>query len=176
MAFPTSGRLIPAEFLTPHHYIFGQLKVTQSGLMGMLSDVNTSCLEMDDASMALIYKPDKVVNYTPLLYLVRSLVVAVVLNRRDFLGVQGVMRSGYQRLLPYSVQITASSYDITGTVEWTGRLEFPALITEGTNDFLMIYDAALTAPLFPALRLEAPVILLNRKFLETMVVLRKAEG
>jgi hypothetical protein len=108
--------------------------------------------------------------------LVRSLVVAVVLNRRDFLGVQGVMRSGYQRLLPYSVQITASSYDITGTVEWTGRLEFPALITEGTNDFLMIYDAALTAPLFPALRLEAPVILLNRKFLETMVVLRKAEG
>jgi hypothetical protein len=176
MALPTTGRLIPADFLTTHHYIFGQLKVIQSGLMGMLSDTTSSYLEMTEASMALIYKPDKVINYAPQIYLVRSQVVVVGLNKREYLGLQGVMRSGYQRLFPYPVQITTPSYDITGTLEWSGRLEFSALMSEGTNAFLMIYDARLSAPLFPALHLEAPVMLLNRNFLDTMVVLRKPES
>jgi hypothetical protein len=41
-----------------------------------------------------------VVNYAPLLYMVRSRVVAVSLGKRDYLGMQGVIRSGYQRLYP----------------------------------------------------------------------------
>ncbi len=176
MSQPLPNRYIPAEFLTTHHYIFGQLKVIQSGLMGMLSDVNSSYLEMTEASLALIYKPDKVVNYASQLYMVRSRVVAVALDKRDYLGLQGVMRGGYQRLYPYSVQITTATYDITGTLDWYGRMEFMAVMSEGTNDFLLINDASLTAPLFPALHITAPVILVNRTYLESMVVQPKAEG
>jgi hypothetical protein len=148
---PLTNRFIPVECLTTHHYIFGQLRVIQSGLMGMMSDVNSSTLEMTEASLAQIYKPDKVVSYTPLLYMVRSRVVVVSLGKRDYLGVQGMMRSGYQRLYPYQVQIT-------------------------TNDFLMINNASLSSPLFPALHLEAPVMLLNRCYLETLLLLPKTEG
>lgn len=176
MSQPLPNRVIPAELLTTHHYIFGQLKVIQSGLMGMLSDVNSSYLEMTEASLALIYKPDKVVNYASQLYLVRSRVVAVALDKRDYLGLQGVMRGGYQRLYPYAVQITTPTYDITGTLDWYGRMEFMAVMSEGTNDFLLINDASLTAPLFPALRITAPVILVNRTYLESMVVQQKTEG
>ena len=176
MSQPMPNRFIPAEFLTTHHYIFGQLRVTQSGLMGMLSDVSSSYLEMTEASLALIYKPDKVVNYAPLLNMVRSRVVAVTLGKRDYLGMQGVIRSGYQRLYPYPVQITTASYDISGTLDWTARLEFMAVMSEGTNDFLLINSARLTSPLFPALHLEAPVIMVNRTYIETMVVQPKAEG
>ena len=176
MSQPLPNRVIPAELLTTHHYIFGQLKVIQSGLMGMLSDVNSSYLEMTEASLALIYKPDKVVNYASQLYMVRSRVVAVALDKRDYLGLQGVMRGGYQRLYPYAVQITTPTYDITGTLDWYGRMEFMAVMSEGTNDFLLINDASLTAPLFPALRITAPVILVNRTYLESMVVQQKTEG
>ena len=176
MSQPLPNRYIPAEILTTHHYIFGQLRVTQSGLMGMLSDVNSSYLEMTEASLALIYKPDKVITYTSLLNLVRARVVAVTLGKRDFLGMQGLMRSGYQRLYPYPVQITTASYDIAGTLDWTGRLDFMAVMSEGTNDFLMLNDASLSSPLFPALRLEAPVILVNRTYIETLTVLPKSEG
>jgi hypothetical protein len=176
MTQPIPGRHIPAEILTTHQYIFGQLKVPQSGLMGMLSDINSSYLEMTEASLALIYKPDTVVNYAPLLYMVRSKVVAVSLSKRDFLGVQGVLRSGYQRLYPYPVQITTATYEITGTLDWYNRLEFMAVMSEGTNDFLLLNGANLSAPLFPTLRLEAPVMLVNRTYLETLVVLPKAEG
>lgn len=176
MTQPIPGRYIPAEVLTTHQYIFGQLKVTASGLMGMLSDVASSYLEMTEASLALIYKPDKVVSFAPQLYLVRSKVVAVSLGKRDYLGVQGVIRSGYQRLYPYPVQITTATYEIAGFLDWYNRLEFMAVMSEGTNDFLLLNSASLSAPLFPALRLEAPVMLVNRTYLETLVVLPKTES
>jgi hypothetical protein len=171
---PFAPRLIPAEFLTTHHYIFGQCKVPQSGLMGMLSDPTSSYLEMNDASIALIYKPDKVINYAPVLWNVKSQLVAVCLNKRDYIGLQGIMRGGYTRLIPYPVQITTPTYDITGILEWSGRFEFSALMHEGTNAFFILYDASLSAPLVPALHIESPATLVNRVFLETLIVLKKA--
>jgi hypothetical protein len=167
------NRLIPAEILTNSHYIFGQVKVIQSGLMGMLTDTTTSFLEINDASMAQIHKPSNVVNYAPLLYMVRSQVAAVCLNKREYMGLQGVMKGGFQRLFPYPVHISTRMYDLFGTLEWSGRFEFSALITEGTSSFITLYDAALTAPLFPALRIESPVISVNRSFLETLVMVKK---
>ena len=170
MVSPIPNRLIPAEILTTSHYIFGQIKVLQSGLVGMLTDTTTSHIEVNDASIAPVHKPASVVNYTSQLYMVRSEVAAVSLKKRDYLGLQGVLKSGYQRQIPYSVQISTRTYDVTGTLEWSGRFEFPALIAVGTSNFLILYDATLTAPLYPELKIESPVILLNRAFLETLIV------
>jgi len=89
------------------------------------------------------------------------------------MGLQGIMKGGFQRLLPYAVQISTRTYDISGTLEWSGRFEFSALITEGTSYFIIVYDAVLTAPLFPDIKLESPVMLLNRSFLETLTINKK---
>jgi hypothetical protein len=173
MVSPIANRLIPAELLTNSHYIFGQLKVIQSGLLGMLTDTTNSILEISDASIAPIQKPSSVMNYTPQLYMVRSEVAAVCLGKREYMGLQGVMKGGFQRLLPYAVQISTRTYDITGTIEWSGRFEFSALITEGTTNFFIIYDASLTAPLYPELKIESPVMIINRRFLETLIINKK---
>jgi hypothetical protein len=173
MVSPIANRLIPAELLTNSHYIFGQLKVIQSGLLGMLTDTTISILEINDASIAPIQKPSSVMNYTPQLYMVRSEVAAVCLGKREYMGLQGVMKGGFQRLLPYAVQISTRTYDITGTIEWSGRFEFSALITEGTTNFFIIYDASLTAPLYPELKIESPVMIINRRFLETLIINKK---
>jgi hypothetical protein len=97
----------------------------------------------------------------------------VCLSKREDMGLQGVMKSGYQRLISYPVQISARTYDLTGTLEWSGRFEFSALITEGTSNFFMVYDAILTAPLYPELKIETPVILLNRSYVESLIVTKK---
>lgn len=167
-------RYVPADVLTTHHYIFGQLKVPQSGLMGMLSDTTSSYLEIDDASMAMIHKPDKVINYTPVMWMVKGQVAAVCLGKFEYAGLQGIMRGGFSRLLPYPVQITTPTYDISGTLEWSGRFEFSALMSEGTNAFFVLTESVVTAPLFPALRIETPVALINRTFLETLIVVKKS--
>lgn len=173
MVSPIPNRLIPAEILTSSHYIFGQIKVIQSGLVGMLTDTTNSFLEVNEASIAPIYKPSSVMNYASQLYMVRSEIAAVCLSKRDYMGLQGVLKSGYQRLIPYPVQISTRTYDLTGTIEWSGRFEFSALITEGTSNFFMIYDGTITAPLYPELKIEAPVIILNRSYLEMLVVTKK---
>jgi len=170
---PSTNRLVPAELLTSSHTIFGQIKVIQSGLLGMLTDVTTSHLEINDASIAPIHKPSSVMNYTPQLYLVRSEVVAVCLGKRDYMGLQGVMKAGYQRLFPYAVQISTRMCDITGTIEWSGRFEFSALIAEGTSNFFIVNDATLTAPLYPELKIESPVTIINRCFLESLILSKK---
>ena len=173
MVSPITNRLIPAEILTSSHYLFGQVKVIQSGLMGMLTDTTSSFLEVNEASISPIQKPSNVTNYATQLFLVRSRLVAVCLNKREYMGTQGVMKASFQRSLPYSVQISTSIYDISGTFEWSGRFEFSALLTEGTSSYLIIYDALLTAPLFPELKIESPVILLNRNFIETFIITKK---
>lgn len=173
MVSPITNRLIPAEILTSSHYIFGQVKVIQSGLVGMLSDTTSSFLEVNEASIAPIFKPSSVTNYAAQLYMVRAEIAAVCLRKRDYMGLQGVMKAGYQRLIPYSVQIATRTYNLTGTLEWSGRFEFSALISEGTSNFLMIYDGIITAHLYPELKIEAPAILLNRSFLESLVVTKK---
>ena len=174
MVSPNANRLVPAELLTSSHYIFGQIKVSQSGLLGMLSDVTTSHLEINDASIAPVHKPSSVMNYTPQLFMVRSEVVAVCLGKRDYMGLQGIMKAGYQRLFPYSVQISTRMYDINGIIEWSGRFEFSALITEGTSNFFIVNEATLTAPLYPDLKIESPVAIINRNFLKSLIVNKKS--
>ncbi len=166
-------RFIPADFLTSNYYIFGQLKVAHSGLMGMFSDTTTSYLEVDDASIARIVKSDKVINYASTMWIVKSQIVAVCLNRKDYIGVQALARGGYTRLISYPMQITTPVYEITGTLQWAGRLEFTALMTEGTNDFFTIYNAVLKAALFPSLHIESPIMLLNRQYIDTCVPLKR---
>jgi hypothetical protein len=174
MASSVTNRLIPAEILTSSHYIFGQIKVRQSGLLGMLTDTTNSHLEINDTSIAPIHKPSSVMNYTPQLYLVRSEVAAVCLSKRDYMGLQGVMKAGYQRLFPYLVQISTRTYDISGTIEWSGRFEFSALLTEGTSNFFIVNDATLNAPLYPELKISSPIIILNRSFLESLILIKKS--
>src|SRR4030042_3493411 len=166
MVSPITHRLIPVEILTSSRYIVGQVKVIQSGLVGMLSDTTNSVLEINEASIAPVQKPSNVMNYTPQLYLVRAEVAAVCVSKREYMGLQGVMKGGFQRLFPYAVQISTRTYDITGTIEWSGRFEFSALITEGTSNFFIVYDATLIAPLYPELKIESPVSIVNRCFLE----------
>jgi len=173
MVSPIPNRLIPAEILTSSHYIFGQIRVIQSGLVGMLTDTTSSFLEVNEASIAPIFKPSSVMNYATQLFMVRSEIAAVCLSKRDYMGLQGVMKGGYQRLIPYPVQISTRNYDLTGTIEWSGRFEFSALISEGTSNFFSVYDGMITAPLYPELKIEAPVILLNRNYLESLIVTRK---
>jgi hypothetical protein len=173
MVQSAQGRLIPAEFLTTNHYILGQLRVLQSGLMGLMSDPNSSYLEVNEANIAHIYKPDKVINYAPILWLVKAQTVAVCLNKREYIGLHAISRGGYTRLFPYPVQIYTPTFEFQGVLEWAGRFEFSALMSEGTNAFFMLYDATVRAPLFPSLHLESPAILMNRLFLDSLVVVKK---
>jgi hypothetical protein len=173
MVQPLITRNIPAEFLTNNHYVFGQIKVTNTGLMGVLSDANSSYVEINDASMARILKPDKIIDYAPLLWIVKPRLTAVILSKTEYVGTASLARGGYSRLSQYPVRLTTPVYEVSGTLEWSGRLDFSVVIGEGSNAFLILYDAVVSATLFPALHMECPALLLNRKVVDSMVYQKK---
>ncbi len=170
---PSIIRNIPADFYTANHYIFGQVRVTNTGLMGLISDPHTTNFEVNDGNMARIVKPDKVINYAPIMYVVKDQLVAVSLSKREHVGSASLVRGGYTRLNEFSVQITTPVYEIQGTLEYTGRFEFSVILGDGTNAFLAIYNATMVASLFPALHIETPALLINRKFIDSLVNLKK---
>ena len=175
MTQPLITRTIPVEFLTANHYILGQLTVSNTGLMGIFADIHTSHVEVHDASIARIVKPDKVINYSSYLWLVKKQILAISVAKRDYVGSTTLLRGGYTRLVPYPVQLTSPVYEVTGTLEWAGRFEFPAIMTDGPHPFLALYDATITAVLFPAINIQSPAILFNRTHVDTLITLKKAK-
>ncbi len=174
MTQPLISRYIPADFYTSNHYIFGQVKVVNTGMVGVLSDPNTSCIEVNDGSLARIVKPDKIINYSTAMWVVKDQLIAVALNKRDYIGQQPLVRGGYTRIAEYSLQITTPVYEVQGTMEYSGRFELGVVLGDGKNPFVPLYDANMSAILFPALHVEAKVILINRKFIDSLVELKKS--
>jgi len=166
MVQPLISRNISAEFLTFNHYIFGQVKVSNTGLMGALADAHISHIEINDASIARILKPDKVTNYVETHFLVKKQIFAICIAKREYIGSSS--RSSYNRVFQYPVLITTPVYEIQGTLEWTGRFEFPVIMSDGSNPFLTLYDAKINAVLFPALAIESPIILVNRNCVDSL--------
>lgn len=174
MVQPLITRNIPAEFLTVNHFIFGQALVSNTGMLGLLSDSTTSFIELSDASIARIVKPDKVINYSTSMSLVKNRTVCICLGKPDYIGSATLARSSFTRVYQYPVQITTPVYEIQGTLEWAGRFDFSIVMSEGTNPFLTLYDARISASLFPALNIETPVLLFNRRFLDTLVHVKRS--
>jgi hypothetical protein len=166
-------RFIPADFLTSSHYVFGQVKATSRGMYNTLGDPTTDVLEVFDASLARFQSPNAVINYSPMMWVVKKQVVAVCLNKREYMGPTTIARGGYTRVYEYPVQITTTVYELSGMVEWPGRFEFKALMSESGNPFIIVYDAVLISTLYPEQRIERPAMLFNRGFLDTLVQTRK---
>jgi hypothetical protein len=169
----TFTRVIPVEFMTLSHYILGQVKVTNTAMMGVLSDRTTAFMEISEANLARVQTPDQIVNYSPTMWVAKARVVAVCLGKKDYVGPATIQRGGYQNIFRYGITITTTVYELQGLLEWPGRFDFSALMAEGTSDFIIIYNAVLVSTLFPTLHIERPAMLFHRSFLDTLVVTRK---
>lgn len=145
-------------------------------MMGLLIDINSRFVELNDANVACIVNPDKVIDYTPVLWLVKPQIIGVCMSKRDYTGSMSMIRAGYTRMQTYPVKIITPVYEIQGTLEWAGRLEFYALMSEGTSPYLILDNVVVTATLFPALHIESQTMLLNRNYLEAMTITKSPES
>jgi hypothetical protein len=166
----TTQRLIPVDFYTPSYRIVGKISIPNTGLVGVMNDPTNSFMEILDAHLARAHMPSKLVDHYEVIRIVKSQIFAIALSRREDLGPQGLARGGYVRLTEYPVHITTPVYELDGTVEWGGRFEFSSIMVEGTRDFIPLYKALLTAILIPALKVESPAMLFNRKQVDLLAL------
>ncbi len=144
--------------------------VTSHGAMGILNDPTHSSLDVNDARLARLHMPTKLVDHFEVVRMMKRQIHAVCLSRREDLGPQALVRGGYSHVVEYSVRIVTQVFEVEGMMELPGRFDFAAIMADGTRDFLPVFNATLTAILIPNVRVESAGILVNRKVIDIMAL------
>ncbi|MDP1713917.1 MAG: hypothetical protein Q8L41_04150 [Anaerolineales bacterium] len=168
---PRDHHFLAADILTSGFRVVGQIMVTTQGVMGMLNDPTHSAVEVNDARMARLHMPTKLVDHFEVVRMMKKQIHAVCMARREDLGPQALVRGGFVNLVKYPVRITTQVFEVEGAMELPGRFDFTSLMTDGTRDFIPVFNATLTAILIPNLRVESAGILVNRKMVDLMALL-----
>jgi hypothetical protein len=163
-------RVVSADFFTPSYRIVGKMMVPNTGIMGLVNDQSAAYMEILDARMARAHMPSKLVDHYEVIRIVKSQIFAISMARREDLGAQTAARGGYVRMTEFPLRITTPVYELDGTLEWAGRFEFSSIMVEGTHDFIPMYNTVITAILLPALRVESPAVLFNRKQVDILAL------
>ena len=166
-------RFLPADVYTAGYRIVGKIMISTNGIMGVLNDITKSHLEIQDARMARIHMPTKLVDHFEVVRLVKTQVFAVCTARREDVGPHAVVRGGYSNVQSMASRLTTSTYELEGKLEVAGRFDFVTLISDKTRNFVPIFDATLTAILIPNLKVESPAILFNREKVDMLALLNQ---
>ena len=164
---PRTYRFLPADVLTSGYRVVGKIMVSSTGAMGMLNDSTRSALEVHDARQL------EMVDQFELTRMMKAHVYAVCMARREDLGPQALVRGGYSNVVEYAVRLTTQMFEIEGVMELPGRLDFTSLMTEGTRDFIPMFNATVTAILIPNLRVESGGMLINRRQVDLIALLNQ---
>jgi hypothetical protein len=170
-----TGKLTSVEIYTTSHRVLGRLKPGSVGLYSFLNVPTTSYIEVESAHLSRLHQPGRLAGRFPLLWLVKTEIVAVLLSSRVELGPSGMARGGYSTTVPHNVHVALGGYELRGTVEAAGKFNFGAMMFEGDRIFVPMYTAELTAILFPNVRAESAALLFNRNMVDTMALLPREE-
>ncbi len=147
--------------------------VTSTGAHGMLNDSTHSSMDVHDGRLARVQMPTKLVDHFDLVRMMKGHIVTVCMARREDLGPQAIVRGGYSSVSEYPIRITTQMFEIEGILETPGRFDFTALMTEGTRDFIPIYNATVAGTLIPNLRVESSGLLINRHMIDMVALINQ---
>ena len=170
---PRTYRFLPADILTSGYRIVGKIMVTTHGAMGMLNDPTRSAIEVNDARLARLHMPTKLVDHFEIVRMLKKHIFAVCMARREDLGPHAIVRGGFSSVIEYPIRVTTQMFEIDGIMELPGRFDFTSLVTEGSREFLPIFNATLTGILIPSLRVESAGMLINRNQVDLMALLNQ---
>jgi hypothetical protein len=159
---------VALDILTQNYRISGQVYIGNQGITGTLIDKNSSYLDVRGAKVARVSSYESLSQAENISYVMKNQIVAVCLEKREDLGVASTR---FSKMANLTVRLTTSVYEIEGGLEWSGRFEFGMLLAENLSDWIPLWDASLGGILFSSLFVQSPILLINRKFLATLVVI-----
>jgi hypothetical protein len=170
---PRTYRFLSADILMSGYRIVGKIMATSNGAMGMINDNSHSAVEVNDARLARLHMPTKLVDHFELVRMMKKQIHMVCLNRREDLGPSALVRGGYNKFIEYPVRMTTQMFEIEGVMELPGRFDFTSMMAEGSREFIPIFNAVVTAILIPNLRVESAAVLLNRGKIDLVALLNQ---
>ncbi len=170
LSAPGANRTVVANFFTGSYRLVGKIQVANSGLIGLLNDPTTEFIKIDDVSTARIQHPKKLAERASMLRLIKPGLVAVTLGQRTDIGPQAMARGGFKTAVRYAIRFITHSFEIEGTLEWSGRLDLKVVLSDGP-EFFPLYDTTLRAVEYSDLAIESAAMILNRRKVDIITML-----
>jgi hypothetical protein len=163
------------EVYTASHRITGTLSPGSAGVLAYLNMATESFVEFEEAALSPLHQVGQQAESCSKIWLMKSDIVAVLVESRAELGIGGGTRAGYTKPFPHWVRMFAGGYELRGLINSGGRFDAGAVLYEGSSTFLGLYNAKLQAILFPRARAEAPAMALNRSSVRAISLLPKED-
>jgi len=162
---------IEVEVFTSTHWFHGSITPGAQGLFSHLNMPTESSLELESGEMSALHLVGQKTEPFTTLWLVKREVLGVLVRNRAGLGPASVSRAGYTKPFPHWVRILIDGFELIGQIQSGGRFDFSAIIFEGDNPFVPLYDARVSALLFPRVMSDAPALVFNRKRVQGISVI-----
>jgi len=170
-----ASKPISVEVYTTSHKILGRIHPGGHGLYSFLNIPTTSYVEMEGAILSRLHQPNRLVARYPSLWLVKHEIVALLVSTKSEIGPTGVYGTGYLGRAPSWVHVILGGYELRGKIETPGKFDFGSLMFEGDTIFIALYDAELTAVLFPKIEAETPALMFNRRMVDAIGLMPRRE-
>jgi hypothetical protein len=167
--------LVPTAVISQNYRVNGLVSVSAAGLIGLLSDPTDSYIEIENASLVRLHRPQEIVAQFNTWGMVKSRIIAVLCEKTADLGRITIARAGFQRLISYRIWASLHGFEMFGILESPGKFDFSAQMFQGNRQFTALFNATLIPVYFPQLVTRSPAILFNRQMVEGIGVISEVE-
>ena len=163
----TRRRMLQVDFFTSAHRLSTQMNVYGRPLADQLNDPRVSWIELEMAYISRIERPAEIIADYAISTLRKDHILFVMISGSTDGAIKKIAMSSafYVRLL-YRVWVATRSFEITGFIEWTGKLDLHPLLVTNAERFMPIFNASATSTIFPAIHFNADLMLVNRDAVE----------
>jgi hypothetical protein len=167
---PTLRRkMLQVDFFTYSHRLSTQVNVYLRSLADQLNDPRVSWIELEIAYISRIERPaDIIADYAISTLRKEQILFAMIAG-----STEGAMKklpfsttSGFYTRLLYKTWIATRSFELSGNIEWTGKLDLHALLVTNADRFMPILNATATCTILPTTPFSAELILVNKDAVE----------
>ncbi len=163
----TRRRMLQVDFFTSAHRLSTQMNVYGRPLADQLNDPRVSWIELEMAYISRIERPAEIiVDYAISTLRKDHISFAMISGSTDGAIKKIAMSSAFYVRLLYRIWVATRSFEITGFIEWTGKLDLNTLLVTNAERFMPIFNASATSTIFPAIHFNADLMLVNREAVE----------
>jgi len=166
---------VSCALFTQNYRVSGMISVTAAGLVGLINDPTDSYIELEDASLVRLHRPQEIVAQFTVWSMVKARIVALLCEKTADLGRITIARAGFTRQTSYRIWGSLLGFEMFGILESPGKFDFSSQMFQGTRQFTALFNATLIPVLFPQLVTRAPAILFNRQMVEGIGVISEVE-
>lgn len=158
------------DFFTQSYRISGHLDVHRQCLFEMLNDRTTGFLQLEDTYISPIDRPGEILASYPTSMLAKAnLTLALVARQEDALSRKQAYGS-YTGAYLYNIFLTVPTFEISGYLRISARVDLRRLLVTDTEDFLVVLDGRVRGSIRPDIVFNAGGILVNKRHIGAFCV------